>query len=200
MTDHKKKFFDQIAPHWDLSFTAEDFERLPRVLDTLPIRPGMSILDLGCGTGIMFDYLRRKVGNSGSVVGIDLSSKMALKARQNFPFENIDILAAEAGHLPFAESVFDMAIAFSAFPHFTDQQKAISEAHRVLRKGAPLYIIHLLSSRELAEVHHRAGGAVEHDCLPSKEDLHRMLSAGGFTDISIDDQPSLYLASAVNGV
>ena len=81
------------------------------------------------------------------------------------------------------------------FPH---QQRAIDETHRVLRPGAKFFIIHLISSRELAEVHHEIGGAVEHDAIPPATKLRKMFNSSKFADVSIEDHPGLYLASAVN--
>ena len=196
--DKHQEFFDKLAQEWDLIFTAEDMERLTNLVEKLKVRPGMDILDLGCGTGILFDMLRRKVGENGSVTGVDFSFEMAQKALRNFPFPNINVIDADAASLPFGDSTFDMAVAFSAFPHFTNQQKAIDETHRVLKNNAVFYIIHLESSKEIAEIHHRIGGVVEHDEIPPEVKMREMLNNGKFDDISIEDHPGLYLAYAIN--
>ena len=198
MHDHHQKFFDQLAAEWDLMFTSEDLERLSHLVAAMPVTPGMELLDLGCGTGIMFDILRRRVGDSGSVTGVDFSIEMAEKAHRNFPFDNVNVVDADVIFLPFKESAFDMGVAFSSFPHFSNQQKALDEAHRVLKPGAKLYVIHLLSSKELAAVHHRVGGAVEHDELPTVEKMRQMFQQSRFTDIQVDDQTGLYMATGTN--
>ncbi|MEW6411180.1 MAG: methyltransferase domain-containing protein [Candidatus Zixiibacteriota bacterium] len=198
MHDKHQEFFDSLAAEWDLMFTAEDLERLTHIVDLLGVNKGMQVLDLGCGTGILFDILRRKVSDQGSVTGVDFSYEMAQKAHRNFPFSNVNVVDADAISLPFADSTFDMAVAFSAFPHFSDQQKAIDETHRVLKSGAKFYIIHLISSRELSEVHHRIGGVVKNDEIPTEKRLRDMLNTSKFSNISIEDHPGLYLAIAVN--
>ena len=91
-----------------------------------------------------------------------------------------------------------MVIAFSAFPHFSNQQRALDEAHRVLKSGGKIFIIHLISSKEVSEIHHQIGGVVAHDELPPEDKLRRMLDAGKFTDVSIEDNAGLFLAIAVN--
>lgn len=187
-----------LSAEWDLMFTAEDLERLSHIVNSLGVTEGMDILDLGCGTGVLFDLLRRKVGPGGSVTGVDISLKMALRAHRNFPFDNVNVVDADAVTLPFADSTFDMAVAFSAFPHFSDQQRATDETHRVLKPKAKLYIIHLVSSKELSELHHKVGGVVEHDEIPSEAGLRKMLDDSKFTDVIIDDHSGLYLALAVN--
>lgn len=198
MHDKHQEFYDQLAAEWDLMFTAEDLERLSNIVDKLGVEPGMTILDLGCGTGILFDMLRRKVGTEGSVIGVDFSIQMLLTAHRNFPFANVNAVDADATALPFADNTFDMAVAFSAFPHFSDQQRAINELHRTLKDGGRFYVIHLISSRELSEVHQKMGGAVEHDALPPEQSMKEMLNQDKFNNISISDHPGLYLASATN--
>jgi ubiquinone/menaquinone biosynthesis C-methylase UbiE len=198
MNSLHQKFFDRAASDWDLMFTAEDLDRLRHIIQRLEIKTGMNVLDLGCGTGILFDLSRREVGTSGFITGVDFSLKMACQARRNFPFPNVGVIDADASCLPFAENAFDMAIAFSSFPHFADQRKALAELHRVLKPGATVHIIHLVSSAQLKEIHHRVGGAVEHDRLPSERELRAMLADAGFAEIEIDDEPNLYLARAVN--
>lgn len=197
MHDPHQAFFDRLAAEWDLIYTAEDLERLQHLVDKLGVTAGMQILDLGCGTGILFDLLRRKTGEHGCVVGVDFSIEMVRKAHRNFPFDNVHVVDADASELPFGDRQFDLAVTFSAFPHFVDQQRTLDELHRVLRPGSRLYIIHLQSSKELAAIHHRVGGVVSHDLLPSQERLRHMFDSGRFGDLSITDQPGLFLASAV---
>ncbi len=187
-----------MAAEWDLMITAEDLERLSHVVDSLDVQRGLDILDLGCGTGVLFDMLRRKVGDAGSVTGVDFSIRMAQRAYRNFPFSNVNVVDADAAMLPFADSTFDIVIAYSAFPHFSDQQKVIDETHRVLKQGARFYIIHLVSSEELSRIHHRIGGVVKYDQIPPEAKMRRMLNSGKFTDIRIDDHTGRYLACAKN--
>jgi len=196
--DIHQAFFDKLAAEWDLMFTAEDLERLSHLVDSLDVARGMDILDLGCGTGVLFDMLRRKVGPDGTVTGVDFSIQMARIAHRNFPFDNVTVVDADVINLPFQSSVFDMAVSFAAFPHFSNKQAALQEIDRVLKPNALFHIIHLQSSKELADMHLEIGGAVAHDELPSEAELRRMFADSRFTDISIEDHPGLYLASARN--
>lgn len=196
--DKHQEFFDSLAEEWDLMFTATDLEFLRHLVDHLDFKEGWDILDLGCGTGILFDMLRRRVGSEGSVTGVDFSFEMAQKAHRNFPFDNVNVVDADAVNLPFADSTFDVAVAFSAFPHFSDQQRALDETHRVLKPGAKFFIIHLVSSKELSEMHQKIGGAVKHDEIPPATAMQRMFDHSKFADVTIEDHPGLYLASATN--
>lgn len=195
-TTHQE-FFDQLAAEWDLSFTAEDLERLTRVVNRLQIVAGFDILDLGCGTGILFDMLRRKVGSRGSVTGVDFSLSMAERAHRNFPFDNVNVVDGDVAALPFRAGCFDMAIAFSSFPHFSDRLSALGETRRVLKPGGSLHVIHLMSSKEISEMHHRVGGAVAHDSLPTAPEMTVLLETAGLVHARVEDKPGIYLASAI---
>lgn len=198
MHDPHQEFYDRLAAEWDLNFTAEDLERLSLIVTKLGVESGMSILDVGCGTGVLFDMLRRLVGDDGSVTGVDFSFQMVRMAHRNFPFSNVNVVDADATALPFADSTFDMGISFDAFAHFRSQQKALEEAHRVLKPGAKFYIIHLISSTELSELHQEIGGAIRNDELPPAKKMREMLDASRFSEVKIEDHTGLYLASAVN--
>lgn len=198
MHDKHQEFFDNLADEWDLMFTTEDLERLTNIVSNLNVTEGMDILDLGCGTGILFDMLRRIVGEKGSVTGVDFSFEMAQKAHCNFPFNNVNVVDADATSLPFADSTFDMAVAFSAFPHFSNQQRALDETHRVLKKDSSFTIIHLKSSRELSDTHHKIGGVLKNDLIPPENKLRTMFDNSKFVDVKIEDYPGLFMAVAKN--
>ena len=198
MHDKHQEFFDKLAEEWDYTFTAEDLDRLRHLVGKIGVKEGMDILDLGCGTGILFDMLRRAVGDNGSVTGVDFSIEMAQRAHRNFPFPNVNVVDADAVALPFVDSSFDMIVAFASFPHFSNQQRALDEAHRVLKPNCKIYIIQLESSKETHETHHRVGGIVAEDVLPSDDKLQQMLQNSKFVDEKIEDHPGLYLATATN--
>jgi ubiquinone/menaquinone biosynthesis C-methylase UbiE len=194
--DKRKEYFESYTDEWDKMFTAEDFEILSFLIDSFNIQKGTKIVDLGCGTGILFDLLRRKVGKDGMIIGVDFCSKMSSKAKQNFPFETISEVNAEVENLPLRTDSFDSAISFAAFAHFTDPRKVMVEVSRVLKDSGAFHIIHLFSSQELEDYHHETGGPIADDRLPSRDDMMALFDHGNFTNVKITDHPGLYLASA----
>ncbi|HDL02532.1 MAG TPA: class I SAM-dependent methyltransferase [candidate division Zixibacteria bacterium] len=199
MDELRKKYFEACADEWDKSFTAEDYEILSFLIDSFNISKKAKIADLGCGTGIMFDMLRRKVGSDGMIVGVDFSGRMVKKARQNFPFDNVYEVDGDVEDLPLQSGSFDMAISFAAFAHFTNQKKVMEEASRILKQGGKFHIIHLSGSKELVEFHQQVGGPVAQDHLPADADMMKLFEHGHFLDVKIQDHPGLYLASATKG-
>jgi demethylmenaquinone methyltransferase/2-methoxy-6-polyprenyl-1,4-benzoquinol methylase len=193
----RREYFGSHAEEWDKNFTAEELEILSHLINSIEIKSGSRIVDLGCGTGILFDFLRRRVSESGIVIGIDFSTRMSKRAHRNFPFENCLPLNADAHNLPLKSDIFDLAISFAAFAHFTEHGKVIDEVARILKKNGRFHIIHLLGSQELARHHHYAGGPVALDHLPSRENMTKLFEDSRFGDIQIIDRPGLYHASGV---
>ena len=76
-------FFDRCAPDWDAGMVRHE-PVIQAILDNAGVGPGMSVLDVACGTGVLFpDYLAR-----GAVVtGIDISPEMARIAAEKFAGE-----------------------------------------------------------------------------------------------------------------
>jgi len=192
--DEKQKYFDDIGDNWDKDLTAEDLERLTHIIDTFHLREGSKVCDLGCGTGVLFDMLRRRVGRSGFIVGVDFAPRVAHKAARNFPFHNIGVVEAEASALPFGRAAFDLVGSFAAFAHFSRKGQTIHEAYRILRPGGRMVIIHLAGRAELAREHHMAGGPIDHDELPDSARLEEMFRGGNFSRHSLTETDTLYLA------
>jgi SAM-dependent methyltransferase len=101
------------------------------------LRPGMSLLDCGCGPGSITLGLARWVA-PGAVVGVDVSGGQVGAAREaalRAGVGNVDFLAAEAEALPFASASFDAVFAHALLEHLPRPDRALCELRRVLRSG-----------------------------------------------------------------
>ncbi|MCX6826925.1 MAG: class I SAM-dependent methyltransferase [candidate division Zixibacteria bacterium] len=193
----RKEFFESFAADWDKNITAEDTELIAHLSRSFKLKAGDKVADLGCGTGVLFDVLRRIVGPAGIIVGIDFAFGMVRKAQGNFPFKNCLVINADAQWLPLKSGVFDMAISLAAFPHFPNPEQVMNEVSRILKKNGHFYIIHLLSSKELRHHHENAGGPVAMDNLPSMKKMIQLFEQNHFLKVTITDRPGLYVASGV---
>ena len=73
-----------------------------RAIDLLHLREGDTVLDLGCGTGLSLNGLRRAVGATGTVIGVDLSAEMLKQAQHHIDtrgWTNVRVLQADASRL-----------------------------------------------------------------------------------------------------
>jgi ubiquinone/menaquinone biosynthesis C-methylase UbiE len=192
--DKKQEYFDTLGDDWDRDLTAEDLERLSHIIDKVDIPAGVSVCDLGCGTGVLFDLLRRRVGETGYIVGVDFAPRVAHKAQRNFPFHNIGVVEADACCIPFQDKTFDLVISFAAFAHFHHKDETIHQAHHILKPGGKIIIIHLYGRTELARQHHQVGGPIDRDELPDRPELEDMFNRGHFSRFELTDTKDLYLA------
>ena len=146
------QFFDHLAPQWDADMIRSD-EIIDTILNGANICQNMDVLDVACGTGVLFpDYLARKVA---SVTAVDISPEMVKIAASKFPNDNITVLCADVEELPVGQQ-FDCIMVYNAFPHFPDPQKLIATLSEHLKPGGTLTVAHGMSR---AQIDHRHEGA-----------------------------------------
>lgn len=117
MTQSEVDFFDRLAVTWDAGEVCSTPEKIKAILGKVPISRGMSVLDLGTGTGVLVPYLSRMVGPEGHVTAIDLSEGMLSRAIEKYGrLGNVDFLK-----LDFEEEIipgmYDLAMMYSVYPH-----------------------------------------------------------------------------------
>lgn len=101
-----------------------------------PIARGESVLDIGCGAGVDTIVAAITAGPEGRVVGLDLTSEMLDRAKENLSktsLENVCFQEGSAEDLPFPEASFDVVISNGVFNLVPDKAKALKEVLRVLK-------------------------------------------------------------------
>jgi len=166
-----------------------------RLVDLADLQPGQSILDAGAGTGFAALAIARRVGRSGRVVAVDVSTGMLAEARAAAAaagITNIEILLADATALSqFPSSSFDAAICAAALLYMPVAQ-ALAEWHRLLAPGGRVGFSTMRAGSPPA-------GGMFRDCaaafglrlmdpsapLGSEDRCRAALEAAGFSGISI---------------
>ncbi len=109
--------------------------------DALDPAPGETIVDIGCGNGLMTAELARAVGPGARVIGVDPSAEMRkLATARCAEFEWVEIVEGAADSLPVPDGVADKAVSIQVFEYLNDIPAALAEARRVLRPGGRLAI------------------------------------------------------------
>ena len=104
------------------------------------IRDGMTVLEIGCGTGNFWIGHEDMVSRCGRLVLTDLSEGMLETAEKNLgKRDNIEYRKADIQSLPFADDSFDVVIANSMLYHVPDIAMGLKEVRRVLKKGGVFY-------------------------------------------------------------
>lgn len=144
-------FFDRLAPQWDADMIRDD-DIIGKILDAGNVKAGADVLDVACGTGVLFpDYLARNVG---SLTGIDISPQMVGIAQGKFP--QVQVLCADVEEARF-EKQFDCIMVYNAFPHFPDPERLIAVLSDLLKPGGTLTVAHGMSRAQID--HHHEGPA-----------------------------------------
>jgi ubiquinone/menaquinone biosynthesis C-methylase UbiE len=126
-----------------LDRVATDFgEMVETGIDLLQLKPGGTVLDVGCGHGAMAPVLASRVGAAGSVKGIDLSRELVAEARRRFEASGlpIDIRVGDAQALAFAEASVDAARADRVLIFVPDPGAVVKELARVTKPGGRVVV------------------------------------------------------------
>ena len=144
-------FFDRLAPQWDADMIRND-SVIETILDNAQVTAGADVLDVACGTGVLFpDYLRRNVG---FLTAIDISPEMARIAKEKFP--DVNVLCGDVETTQF-DRKFDCIMVYNAFPHFPEPENLIRVLVSHLKPGGTLTIAHGMSRAAID--HHHEGTA-----------------------------------------
>ncbi|MGD8330244.1 MAG: methyltransferase domain-containing protein [Acidobacteriota bacterium] len=122
----------------DLHVAALFAEWAPRVLDAAEVGPGADVLDVACGTGVVARAALGRVGESGSVTGLDRNRAMLAIGERLAPAA--DWRCGDAAELPFEDQSFDAVVSQFGLMFFADRGAAIAEMYRVTRRGGRLVV------------------------------------------------------------
>ena len=177
-------FFDRFAPSWDANQIPKD-AIINRILDNSGIGEGQDVLDVACGTGVLFPvYLERKVRN---VTGIDISHEMArLAAEKHKGIENIRVICGDVEETRF-DKQFDSVMIYNAFPHFPDPERLIATMASLLKDGGRLTVAHS-ASREQIDDHHKGPASKVSNGLMYADELKAIFEPFFDVDIMISNQ------------
>jgi len=154
------------------------------------LNPGETVVDLGSGGGFDCFLAAKQVGESGQVIGVDMTPDMLSKARSNaekMGTKNVEFRLGEIEHLPVADNTADIIMSNCVINLSPEKSKVYREALRILKPGGRLAISDIVATaplppdiqQNLALVSACVGGAATID------DTKEMLQEAGFGDITI---------------
>lgn len=136
-----KKHFDAQAKDYDHKETVY-YSKFPKLscrdaAQKLKNYNYEKLLDVGCGTGFLIEILKRQ--KEAEYCGLDLSSEMIKVAKAKFD-DSVHLVVGTADELPYPDNFFDVVCCIQSFHHYPYPQKAMEEAHRVLKPDG-IYIL-----------------------------------------------------------
>jgi SAM-dependent methyltransferase len=157
------------------------------------LRKGETVLDLGSGGGFDCFLASKSVGETGKVIGVDMTAEMISKARNNAKkgdYNNTEFRLGEIEHLPVADATIDVIISNCVINLSPEKDKVFEEAFRVLKPGGRLAISDIISTAELPDVVKNdvsnIGGCISG--ASSIELIHTLLNNAGFSKIKIESK------------
>lgn len=186
-----KAYFNGLAAGWDAK-DASCPAWLGAVAFLCGARPGARVLDIACGTGVMFPALLER--GAARVTGVDIAEGMAAIARSKFAAEpRIDVICAD--FLGLDAGPFDVALLYNAYPHFPDKAALLRKAASLLPPGGRFTIAHGMGREALNRHHGNVPGGLSTPLGPASTE-----AAAWAPYFQVDmqmDTPELYLVSGV---
>ena len=183
-----RAFFAPRAATWDERFPDDD-DKFAAAVGRLALRVGSTAIDVGCGTGRALPHLRRAVGATGRVLGLDVTPEMAARASTRGP-----VVIGDARRLPVRGACVDGVLAAGLVNHLADTIGGLVELARITRPGGRLVLFHPIGRAALAA---RRGHELADDDFRAEDNLPGVLEPAGWTVVDLDDGPDQYLAMAV---
>lgn len=183
-----------------LGYSSEDLENVPEGADMglgcgnpraiAGLSAGETVVDLGSGGGFDAFLAAREVGETGKVIGVDMTPTMISKSRNNAEkanFENVEFRLGEIEYLPLANDSVDVIISNCVINLSPNKAQVFRDAHRVLKPGGRLAISDVVASCEMPEEMKNdlelyagcmAGASLIHE-------LEQFMQDAGFSEIKI---------------
>lgn len=119
--------------------------RRQAILDSMTIKPGDRIIDVGCGAGHLLGHLAKAVGDTGEVFGLDPSADQLAQAKASCgDFTNVQLLERGADDTGLADNFCDAATSTQALEYIPDVDAALTEISRVLRPAGTFVNVSIL--------------------------------------------------------
>lgn len=184
-------YFDHHAAQWD--------ERLQRpkaiinsILDAAGAKARSVVLDVACGTGVLFEeYLLR---GAESITGVDLSPEMVRIARRKFPQSHIEVLCADVETIILPKK-FDCCVVYNALPHFIQPSELIQCLSKVIVTGGVLCVAHSMG-REALIRHHEGRADSISQRIPEAHELAALFDPWFAVETTVSD-PDQYIVAGV---
>ena len=166
------------------------------------IRPGDTVLDLGSGAGNDAFVARALVGDTGKVIGVDMTEAMIEKARRNttaLGYTNVEFKLGDIEALPIEADTIDVVISNCVLNLVPDKKKAFSEMYRVLKVGGHFSVSDIVLAHPLPAALQKAAemyagcvsGAIQ------KEEYLKMIHDAGFENVAVKIEKPILLPDDV---
>lgn len=130
--------YDHSASVYDIQYGEEQEAKIKAALDELKLRKNSVVLDVGCGTGLLFPYI---VKATDLLVGLDFSSKILKQAKKRSKeYSTVALLRADADFLPFQNQTFNAVFAITLLQNMPNPLRVLHETKRIAKSRAVIVV------------------------------------------------------------
>ena len=152
------KWYDMVAPLYDRAIRRIYLPYRRVAVQALRLRPGLTVLDIGCGTGLNFELILNGIGTQGTLIGIDFSTKMLDRAREKVDRQswgNVHLLQRDARKLVRndfkalvgSSILIDRIICTLGLSVFSDWQVVFERSFDLLESGGRYCVMDLFNDK-----------------------------------------------------
>ncbi len=183
-----------------LGYSEDDLNKVPEGADMglgcgnpraiASLKPGEVVIDLGSGGGFDAFLAAHEVGESGHVIGVDMTPAMLSKARKNAEkgqFSNVEFRLGEIEHIPVADNTADVIISNCVINLSPHKEQVFADAFRALKPGGRLAISDVVATAQMPE-EMKNDPYLHAGCMAGAsliEELETIMGEAGFEKISI---------------
>ena len=181
-----EELWDSRAETYDTRFSFTRWTQR-KLVSLLQLGDNHYLLDLACGTGWALRYAADRTNGQGEFYGVDNSSKMIAQAQaKSQSCGSLHFYKARVEALPFDDDFFHVVMSSNAFHHFSNPEKALREANRVLKPRGKLYILDITANNAFMRLVDRFGRKVEpaHVKLYSTKEFQALFERAGLCYIT----------------
>jgi ubiquinone/menaquinone biosynthesis C-methylase UbiE len=161
---------------YDVRYAEEQELKYKTALKRLQAIRNSNVLDVGCGTGLLFKHV---AAEAKTVVGVDISGKLLLRAKESArDFRNVHLVQADADHMPFKDNHFSVVFAFTVLQNMPKPLETLNEIKRVAKREASIVVTGLKK-------------------IFSLEAFRKLLQSAGLRLVSLEDADALKCYVAV---
>lgn len=149
MLEYPEELLDELPES-----VVESFAGVGNPFSLGPMPSGATVVDVGSGAGFDSLIAARQVGDSGRVIGVDMTDEMLAKARANgqtLGLANVEFKKGLAEELPLPDSFADAVISNGAINLVPDKERALREIYRILKPGGILQIADVVVQKEVPQ-------------------------------------------------
>ncbi len=166
------------------------------------IKPGDTVVDLGSGAGNDCFVARSVAGDTGRVIGIDMTGEMIARARENaakLGYANVEFRLGDIEKMPIEDNVADVVVSNCVMNLVPDKKRAFAETFRIIKPGGHFSISDIVLQGELPEAV-RNEAALYAGCISGavqKDAYLRTIGGAGFVNITVQKERKVEIPNEI---